>query len=77
MSIGTKRTFLKTWKAERPDFCDDEHLEYLDALRKSGATNMFAAAPYLEDAFDMDQKEARAILIYWMRTFTERQKAKP
>jgi hypothetical protein len=50
----------------------DEILEYLDRLRDSGATNMFGAAPYLQDAFDFDRKMARDCLTYWMRTFEQR-----
>ncbi len=50
----------------------DEHLEYLDLLRKSGVTNMFGAANYLVDEFSISKIEAREILSYWMRTFSER-----
>jgi len=53
----------------RPAFCTDEHLEYLDMLRDSGATNMFGAAPYLAKTFEISKPEARAILGYWMDTF--------
>jgi hypothetical protein len=60
--------------SERPDFCEDEHLDYLDVLKKSGVTNMFGAAPYLEDEFDIEPEAAKEILAYWMRTFTERHK---
>lgn len=57
---------------ERPDGLTDEHLTYLDELRESGVTNMFGAAPYLADAFDLDTATARVYLGYWMRTFSER-----
>jgi hypothetical protein len=60
---------------ERPEYVTDEHLEYLDDLRESGATNMFGAAPYLADAFEIDKKQAREILSYWMKTFGERRSA--
>lgn len=59
-------------KPERPDFLDDEHLEYLDQLRKSGVTNMFGATPYLMDTFDMSRGNATKALSYWMATFSER-----
>jgi hypothetical protein len=52
----------------------DCHLTYLDALRESGETNMFGAAPYLMSEFLLDKIEARAILSYWMRTFSLRNK---
>ena len=58
---------------EKPEVVEEEHLEYLDDLRESGATNMFGAGTYLQDAFDMDRKDASAILNYWMETFSERQ----
>jgi len=57
---------------DRPDFVNEEHLEYLDDLRESGITNMYGAAPYVRDAFDIDLKTARDILQYWMNTFSAR-----
>jgi hypothetical protein len=57
---------------ERPDFVTDEHLEYLDELRQSGDTNMFGAGAYLEDDFGLDRRKARAIVSYWMQSFSER-----
>lgn len=67
---------------ERPEFCTDEMLEFLDELRKDGATNMFGAGPYLEEGFEELQvvkngghsssPMARSVLRYWMETFKER-----
>lgn len=66
-------------KPVRPDFVTDEMLEFLDGLRESGVTNMWGAAPYLEDAFDElrderpslihSSKMAGEALVYWMNTF--------
>ena len=56
----------------RPTVVEEEHLTFLDELRESGATNMFGAAPYLESAFDLERKEARIVLSYWMQSFSER-----
>ena len=61
----------------KPDFVDDgtleEYLEYLDSLRESGVTNMFGAAPYLMDEFGtLGKHQAREVLQYWMRTFSQR-----
>jgi len=56
-------------KLERPLYCTDEHLEYLDDLRESGETNMFGASPYLMHAFNLTHPVAKKILVYWMRTF--------
>jgi len=53
--------------------------EYLDDLRASGETNMYGAAPYLQDEFGLDRREARAVLQRWMQTFEDRhpRKAEP
>jgi hypothetical protein len=57
----------------KPVKLTDDHLKFLDALRQSGATNMFGASPYLREEYaDLSESEARAILSYWMRTFSER-----
>lgn len=57
----------------RPATLKEEHLRYLDVLRESGATNMFGAAPYLREMYpELSKTEARAILVYWMETFSER-----
>lgn len=63
---------------ERPDFLTNDHLEYLDNLRSSGATNMFGARPYLMRAFgdlEDDKDKAGKVLGYWMRTFSQRHPA--
>lgn len=54
----------------RPQFVTDEHLEFLDELRGSGATNMFGARPYIKDEFpDLSDKESAEVLSYWMKSF--------
>ena len=50
----------------------EEYFIYLDVLRESGVINMFGAAPYLQDEFDLDRAEARKILVEWVETFGER-----
>ena len=57
---------------ERPTIVSEEHLVYLDALRESGETNMFGAASYVADEFDIDMRSAKKILLYWMKSFSER-----
>lgn len=42
---------------------------YLENLRRSGATNMFGATPYLMDAFGLSKEEARKILADWMNNY--------
>jgi len=50
----------------------DEMLVYLDTLRESGVTNMFGAAPYVAEEFDIPKTSARKILGHWMKTYSER-----
>ena len=45
----------------------NEYFEYLEELRKSGETNMFGAGEYLQEEFGLDRREARAILMEWMK----------
>jgi hypothetical protein len=58
---------------ERPAIVTERHLKFLDNLRDSGATNMYAASAYLERKFkQLTEEEAGVILVYWMKSFTER-----
>ena len=51
---------------------DDKYLYFLRALQETGATNMFGAAPYLQEAFpELSKREARQILLYWMDHYEE------
>lgn len=61
-------------ESERPEFLTDEHLEYLDDLRESGQTNMFGAGQWVQEAFGVDRKSSQAIVLYWMKTFSQRNK---
>ena len=54
---------------ERPANITDEHLTYLDTLRKSGVTNMFGAGHFLMLEFNIGSQEAADILSYWMVNF--------
>ncbi len=51
---------------------ETEVFEYLDALRESGVTNMYSAAPYIQREFSMEEDEARKLLAKWMHTFPVR-----
>ena len=42
---------------------------YLEELRRSGITNMFGAAPYLEARFGLSHSEARHVLADWMKNY--------
>jgi hypothetical protein len=45
-----------------------DYFQFLDDLRESGITNMYGAAPYLQDVFDLTPPEARDVLGKWMRS---------
>ena len=45
------------------------YMEFLSKLRTSGKTNMFGAAPYLQAEFNLDKKEAKDLLAYWMGSY--------
>lgn len=49
----------------------DQYFEFLNELRESGVTNMFGAGPYLQEAFGLDRREARNIVIEWMESFSK------
>lgn len=57
---------------DRPDFIEDDHLIFLDELRESGQVNMFGAASYIVDEFDVTTPQSRETLSYWMQTFNDR-----
>jgi hypothetical protein len=46
-----------------------EYFDYLVALRDSGVVNMWGAAPYLQDYFDIPHKDAKDILVQWIESF--------
>ena len=47
----------------------ERYFAYLNALRESGITNMYGAAPYLQEAFNLSRVEARDIVLKWMESF--------
>jgi hypothetical protein len=51
----------------------DPYYKYLDALRASGRTNMFGAAPFLAEEHYLDLQEAKQIVLAWMAQFKEEQ----
>jgi len=58
---------------EKPEYLTEEHLRYLDQLRESGVTNMFGAVPFILLQFsNLNEQEAKQVLIYWMQTFSDR-----
>jgi len=64
---------MATEEKVRPEFLEERMLSFLDALRESGATNMFGATPYVQQMFpELSKNEARKVLTYWMETFSDR-----
>ena len=58
---------------EKPEHVTEEHLLYLDRLRESGVTNMFGAVPFILLEFsDLSEQQAKQVLIYWMKSFSDR-----
>jgi hypothetical protein len=47
----------------------ETYFEFLESLRDRGVTNMFGAAPYLQNEFGLDKYEAKDILIEWMESY--------
>ena len=48
------------------------YYEVLEAIRKSGITNMFGAAPYLREFCpELSREEANKILCNWMHNYNE------
>lgn len=61
----------------RPECVTEDHLNYLDALRASGAANMYGARPYLMEEFpELGERESAAVLAYWMKSFAYRHAGK-
>tara|TARA_R100000458_G_C8238537_1_gene218197 strand:+ start:784 stop:1038 length:255 start_codon:yes stop_codon:yes gene_type:complete len=42
---------------------------YLEQLRESGETNMFGAAAYIQNEFELDKKTSVRYLSDWMKNF--------
>ncbi len=50
----------------------EDYYNILEAIRKSGVTNMFGAAPYLREFCpELSREEAKEILSNWMRNYDE------
>ncbi len=60
---------------ERPEFCEDRHLDFFDTMRESGKINMLGAAPELARVTELTPEQARAVHRYWVATFSERHRA--
>jgi hypothetical protein len=59
---------MATLKNDEPQI--EEIHKFLDELRDSGGINMFEAGPHLQDHFKFTAKEARKIVLKWMKQKT-------
>lgn len=48
---------------------DNKYWIFLEKLRRSGITNMYAATPFLEKHFGIGFDEAQDILFDWMENY--------
>lgn len=46
-----------------------EVFAFLDDLRDSGITNMFGAAPYIMQEFNLNRSDAIKLLTEWMKSY--------
>jgi len=45
------------------------YMEFLSRLKISGKTNMLGATPYLQAEFNLEKKEAKDLLAYWIGSY--------
>ncbi len=53
-----------------------KHKEFLNTLRENGVTNMFGTASHLVAEFGMEKRDAKKVLVTWMRTYTRPESAR-
>lgn len=51
------------------DTMKEEMFNFLDAVRESGAVNMFEGGRLIQEQYGLKRYEARDIVMEWMRTF--------
>ena len=54
-----------------------EQYKFLVELRKSGETNMWGAASYLEAYYGIDRSVAKTVLVDWIKSFNLPQDEQP
>jgi len=60
-------------KIDLTDDLTQDVFDFLVRLRDSGVTNMWGAAPYIAQYFEMDDKMASKYLVAWIQTFKEKE----
>lgn len=62
--MSVDKSYIETIDSETRE----EMFDYLEILRRSGATNMFGAAPYLAEEFNINQADAKQVVVEWVLT---------
>ena len=74
--ITRRRDYNMYLNAYIKEHDNQKYFAYLERLRRSGETNMYGAAPYLQAEFPelrYDRNKAGDILLAWIRTFDKRE----
>jgi hypothetical protein len=61
-----------TKKIELTEELKEQVFGFLDAFRLTGHINMFGSGPLVQEAFDVDRHQAKALVLEWMETFATR-----
>ena len=59
-------------KIELTEELKEQVFRFLDVTRESGSMNMFGSGPVVQEAFDVDRYQAKALVLEWMETFATR-----
>jgi len=54
-----------------PWFVTPEALTFMKELQESGATNMFGATPYIQNALGLSKNNAKELLMIYMKDYNE------
>ena len=66
----TRRNKIHIQTPNRPDYCTDEMLDYLDELKETGKVNMVGASPNLRAEFpELDKHMSHVVLAHWRDTY--------
>ena len=77
MKSNWREDMDKERSINKPEGIEEEHLNYLDKLQRSGSTNMFGADRFLLARFPaLAEETALSYVVYWMETYGVRQEQK-
>jgi hypothetical protein len=74
LESGLKLVMTEHWLVGTKEFdmsndMKDEMFDFLDAVRESGAVNMFEGGRLIQEQYGLGRYEARDILVEWMKTY--------